>query len=121
MTDILIIKKHLMKIIFQQDVAYSSDEKYQVMRNNLTTAKIIAVDVYRSILDVQINLWVSELLLIEDQEGINLTIDKWFYSKHFEWGLDRNLFNLAAETNPVLLENSLQLFYRLFNVKKEIY
>lgn len=118
MADILVIKKHLMKIIFQQEIACGNDAKYQTMKTNLTTAKIIAVDVYKSILDVQINLWVSQLLLLEGQEQINETIDKWFYSKNFEWGLDRDLFNLAAETNPVLLENSLQLFYRLFNVKK---
>ena len=70
-------------------------------------------------LDVQISLWTSELFMIkDDKKKITETIDEWFSNKDFGWGLDKELFNLSSETNPTLLENSLDLFYRLFNVKK---
>ena len=59
MNDVLVMKRHLMEIIYHPEPDKSDDEKKQFIKKNLTTAKIIAVDIYRCILDVQINVWIS--------------------------------------------------------------
>lgn len=43
MDDILLIKKHFIKIIFEHAPESLDDDKKQIIKKNLTTAKIFAV------------------------------------------------------------------------------
>jgi hypothetical protein len=81
----------------------------------------MAVEIYRLLLNLQLNLWVSELVTCELDEDVHKLVDEWLEGEHSKWKLDSRFFILASEKNSELMKNSLKLFYRLFNIKKELY
>lgn len=123
MNQLLDIRRTLERLIFTPSEGIWQRELRSETRrksNNLVLSKIMAVEIYRLLLNLQLNLWVSDLIRLPES-AVAETIDGWLESPNSQWKLDSRFFALASEKDSELMKNSLKLFYRLFNIKQELY
>lgn len=99
MGQLLEIRKTLERMIFfTADRIRQRESQGETRRkgNNLVLSKILAVEIYRLLLNLQLNLWVSDLLTLPES-AITERVERWLESDSSQWRLDSRFFALASE------------------------
>lgn len=98
-----------------------SNYEEKVNDRNLMRSKSTALSISIQLIDLQISLWISDMVEnYYDSREFDQRVDE-FISKEKHWRIGKKIFQLCSTRHSELMKKALVLFYKIYNLHKLFY